>query len=79
MDLTGGRYSCENTFVPNVAWIDTPKLDFSQGRPEMELQVEKRIFSLHGDVTSPFETTKPLVFGTNKRRDSVGILMAPLR
>jgi penicillin V acylase-like amidase (Ntn superfamily) len=66
MDLTGQRYYFESTYAPNVVWIDYSKLDFSKGRPEMELQVEKEIFSLNGDVTSQLEEAKPFVFGTNK-------------
>jgi choloylglycine hydrolase len=65
-DLTGGRYYFESTYAPNVVWIDMSKLDFSEGLPEMELQVEKRIFSLSGDVTSQLEEAKPFVFGMNK-------------
>ena len=67
MDLTGGRYYFESTYAPNVVWIEYSKLDFSKGMPEMELQVEKKIFSLNGDVTSQLEKAKPFVFGMNKR------------
>lgn len=67
MDLTDGRYYFESTFAPNVVWIDTSKLDFSQGKSELELQVEKKIFSLNGDVTSLVAPATPLVFGMNKR------------
>jgi choloylglycine hydrolase len=67
MDLTDGRYYFESTFAPNVVWIDTSKLDFSQGKPELELQVEKKIFSLNGDVTSLLAPATSLVFGMNKR------------
>ena len=42
------------------------KLDFSAGGPELELQVEKEIFSLSGDVTSQLEPATPFVFGMNK-------------
>jgi choloylglycine hydrolase len=66
MDLTGGRYYFESTYAPNVVWVDYGALDFSQGRPEMELQVEKKIFSLNGNVTSQLEAAKPFVFGSNK-------------
>jgi penicillin V acylase-like amidase (Ntn superfamily) len=65
-DLTGGRYYFESTYAPNVVWIDYNNIDFSQGRPEMELQVEKKIFSLNGDVSSLLEPAKPFVFGMNK-------------
>lgn len=66
VDLTGGRYYFESTLAPNVVWIDTTKLDFSEGLDEQELKVEKNILKLHGDVTSQFEKAKPLVFGMNK-------------
>jgi penicillin V acylase-like amidase (Ntn superfamily) len=65
-DLTGGRYYFESTLAPNVVWVDTTKLDFTAGKPEMELQVEKKIFSFTGDVTSQLESAKPFVFGVNK-------------
>ena len=65
-DLTGGRYYFESTYAPNVVWIDYGKLDFSKGSGEMELQVEKKIFSLSGDVTNLLQPAKPFVFGMNK-------------
>ncbi len=65
-DLTGGKYYFESTYAPNVVWVDMTKLDFTAGKPEMELKVEKNIFSLNGDVTSQIEEAKPLVFGMNK-------------
>jgi len=64
-DLSGQRYYFESTYAPNVVWIDYGKLDFTPGRPQMELQVEKEIFSLAGDVTSQLEEAKPFVFGMN--------------
>jgi penicillin V acylase-like amidase (Ntn superfamily) len=67
MDLTGERYYFGSTYAPNVVWIDYAKLDFSKGKPEMELQVDKKIFSLNGNVTDQLETAKPFVFGMNKR------------
>ena len=66
-DLTGGRYYFESTYAPNVVWGDITKLDFTAGRPEMELQVEKKIFALNGDVTSQLVPAKPFVFGKNQR------------
>ncbi len=67
IDLTGGRYFFESTYAPNVVWIDFDRIDFSQGRPEMELQVEKRIFSLNGEVSSQLQPATPLVFAQNNR------------
>ncbi len=65
VDLTDGKYYFESTLAPNVVWIDTRKLDFTKGQDEQELQVEKRIMELHGDVTDQFRKVKPLVFGVN--------------
>jgi len=67
-DLTGGRYYFESTYAPNVVWVDYGKLDFSKGSGEMELQVEKKIFSLSGDVTNLLQPAKPFVFGMNKHK-----------
>jgi len=66
MELAGGRYYFESTLAPNVVWIETSKLDFSKGRDEQELKVEKNILQLHGDVTSEFVKAKPFVFGMHK-------------
>jgi penicillin V acylase-like amidase (Ntn superfamily) len=67
IDLTGQRYYFESTYAPNVVWIDIAKIDFGTGSGERELQVEKRIFSLNGDVTAQLQPAKPFVFGVNKR------------
>ena len=67
IDLTGGRYYFESTYAPNVVWVDYSKLDFSQGAGEKELQVEKGIFSLNGDVTGQLKAAKPFVFARNER------------
>ncbi len=63
IDLTGGRYYFESTYAPNVVWVDWTKLDFSKGAPQMELPVEKQIFSLNGDITSKLVPAQPFVFG----------------
>jgi choloylglycine hydrolase len=67
MDLTGGRYFFESTYAPNVVWIDYDRIDFSQGRPELELRVEQRIFSLNGEVSGQLQVVPPLVFVGNRR------------
>ncbi|MCS5700495.1 linear amide C-N hydrolase [Cyanobium sp. FGCU-52] len=66
IDLTGGRYYFESTYAPNVVWVDINKLDFSKGAPQMELPVEKQIFSLSGDVTSKLVPAMPFVFAISK-------------
>lgn len=65
-DLTSGRYYFESTYAPNVVWIDINKLDFSKDQPQSELEVEKMIFQLNGDVTDKLENASPFVFGMNK-------------
>ena len=72
-DLTGGRYYFESTYAPNVVGVDTTALDFTAGRPEMELQVEKKILSLSGDVTSHLEPAEPFVFGRNEAQNSTAL------
>lgn len=67
IDLTGGRYFFESTYAPNVVWIEIDKIDFSPGRPQMALQVERQIFSLAGDVTSQLQVATPFLFGRNSR------------
>jgi choloylglycine hydrolase len=67
IDLTGQRYYFESTYAPNVVWIDYGKLNFSKGSGERELQVEKEILKLNGDVTKLLQPAKPFVFGQNKR------------
>ena len=67
IDHTGGRYYFESTYAPNVVSVDTTKFDFSEGKPELELKVEKQIFALNGDVTGLLQPAKPLVFGMNKK------------
>jgi choloylglycine hydrolase len=66
IDLTGQRYYFESTYAPNVVWIDYSTLDFSEGSGQRELQVEKNIFSLNGDVTNMLQMAAPFVFGMNK-------------
>lgn len=67
MDLTGGRYFFESTYAPNVVWIDHDRLDFSQGRAELELRVEQRIFSLAGEVSGQLQQAAPFVFARSDR------------
>lgn len=66
-DLTNNRYYFESTYAPNVVWIDASKLDFTPGRPEMELRVEQDIFQLNGDVTDKLVKAQPFVFGVNNK------------
>ena len=64
-DLTGERYYFESTFAPNVVWVNYDQIDFSAGKPQMELKVEKKIFALNGDVTGLLSPADPLIFGRN--------------
>lgn len=66
IDLTNSRYYFESTYAPNVVWIDYSKIDFSKGMSEKELQVEKLILTLSGDVSGKLQKATPFVFGMNK-------------
>lgn len=66
IDVTGQRYFFESTFAPNVVWIDYSGIDFGEGRPEMQLAVERDIFSLTGDVTDRLQpVSRPFEFRTS--------------
>jgi penicillin V acylase-like amidase (Ntn superfamily) len=66
IDLTSSRYYFESTYAPNVVWIDYSKIDFSKGLSEKELQVEKMIFTLNGDISNKLQKATPFVFGANQ-------------
>ena len=66
----GGRRICSDALPASAVGrqrteFDLP-LDFSEGTGERELQIEKKIFSLSGDVTDLLQPAKPFVFGMNK-------------
>jgi choloylglycine hydrolase len=52
-DLTEGRYFYESTTSPNVVWVELSQLDFSEGGPELRLDVAKE-FDHVGNVTGEF-------------------------
>jgi penicillin V acylase-like amidase (Ntn superfamily) len=62
-DLTGQRYYFESTFAPNVVWVNYDQIDFSAGGPQLELEVEEKIFELNGDVTPLLAPVDPFVWG----------------
>ena len=52
-DLTEGRYFYESTTSPNVVWVELSQLDFSEGGPELRLDVAKEP-DRAGNVTGGF-------------------------
>ncbi|MDV9189064.1 linear amide C-N hydrolase [Streptomyces sp. SR27] len=52
-DLTEGRYFYESTTSPNVVWVELSQLDFSEGTPELRLDVVKEPDHV-GNVTGEF-------------------------
>ncbi|MGW2845866.1 linear amide C-N hydrolase [Streptomyces sp. NPDC001274] len=52
-DLTDGRYFYESTTSPNVVWVELSQLDFSEGRPELLLDVATEPDHV-GNVTGEF-------------------------
>ena len=51
---------------PTWSGSTTASSTSARAAPEKELQVEKEIFSLNGDVTKKLKKAKPFVFGMNK-------------
>ncbi|MFF8500229.1 linear amide C-N hydrolase [Streptomyces anulatus] len=52
-DLTEGRYFYESTTSPNVVWVELSQLDFSEGGPELHLDLAKEPDHV-GNVTGKF-------------------------
>ncbi len=52
-DLTEGRYFHESTTSPNVVWVELSQLDFSEGNPELRLDVARDPDHV-GNVTGEF-------------------------
>ncbi|MBC9944606.1 linear amide C-N hydrolase [Leucobacter sp. cx-328] len=63
LDLTNKRYSFESTTRPNIVWVDFKSLDFSEGLPEMKLDLVGKMAlegGIAGDVSGLFKEVSPL-------------------
>jgi len=64
-DLTNKRYVFESTTRPNIVWVDLDDLDFSEGSPQMKLDLIGELAlegGLAGNVSGSFEDKGPMTF-----------------
>lgn len=65
IDLTNLRYVFESTTHPNIVWVDLADLDFSEGSPELKLDLGSSLAvegGLAGNVSDHFTEGRPLHF-----------------
>jgi len=66
-DLTTRRYVFESTTRPNIVWVDLDDLDFSEGSPQLILDLGSRLAvqgGVAGNVGDRFERRRDLRFLT---------------
>ncbi len=64
-DLTNKRFVYESTTRPNIVWVDLADLDFSEGSPQLKLDLCDRLAvegGLAGNVSDKFEDDGPMTF-----------------
>lgn len=64
LDLTNKRYAFESTTRPNTVWVDFNELDFSEGLPEMKLDLVGKMAlegGIAGNVGTQFKAVGPLM------------------
>lgn len=64
-DLTNKRFVFESTTRPNIVWMDLDDMDFSEGSPQLKLDLvaELRLEDgLAGNVSRKFEDKGPMTF-----------------
>ena len=64
-DLTNKRFVYESTTRPNVVWVDLDDLDFSEGSPQLKLDLQSKLSlegGIAGNVSSQFEDKGPMTF-----------------
>ena len=65
VDLTNRRYVYESTTRPNIVWVDLADLDFSEGSPQLKLDLQSKLSlegGIAGDVSDKFEDSGPMNF-----------------
>lgn len=65
MDLTNRRYVYESTTRPNIVWVDLADLDFSEGSPQLKLDLIGELAvqgGIAGNVADKFEDKGPMTF-----------------
>ena len=65
LDLTNKRYVYESTTRPNIVWVDLANLDFSEGSPQLKLDLIGDLAvqgGIAGNVANKFEDKGPMTF-----------------
>lgn len=65
LDLTNKRYVYESTTRPNIVWVDLDDLDFSEGSPQLKLDLIGELAvqgGIAGNVADKFEDKGPMTF-----------------
>lgn len=69
LDLTNKRYVYESTTHPNIVWVDLADLDFSEGSPQLKLDLLSKLAiegGIAGNVANRFEDKGPMTFLSEK-------------
>lgn len=64
-DLTNKRFVFESTTRPNIVWVDLADLDFSEGSPQLKLDLIGELAlegGLSGNVSGDFRDKGPMTF-----------------
>ena len=65
LDLTNKRYVFESTTRPNIVWVDLADLDFSEGSPQLKLDLIGELAvqgGIVGEAAAKFEDKGPMTF-----------------
>lgn len=65
LDLTNKRYVYESTTRPNIVWVDLVDLDFTEGSPQLKLDLIGGLAvqgGIAGNVSDRFEDKGPMTF-----------------
>jgi choloylglycine hydrolase len=65
LDLTNKRYVYESTTRPNIVWVDFDDLDFSEGSPQLKLDLISELAvqgGIAGNVADKFVDKGPMTF-----------------
>lgn len=65
LDLTNKRYVYESSTRPNIVWVDLADLDFSEGSPQLKLDLIGRLAvqgGIAGNVADKFEDKGAMTF-----------------
>lgn len=65
LDLTNKRYVYESSTRPNIVWVDLADLDFSEGSPQLKLDLIGQLAvqgGIAGNVADKFEDKGAMTF-----------------